>query len=106
MSFIGLGVTIAFAIIGAISDDDLFKVAGLGFVCLFVGLAFIVNGLMFSVPKKIIADKSSEGESQRRLDYVDPQTSGLKLPESNQIFTSVTEETTRQLKEKQPVPRS
>lgn len=106
VSFIGLGATIAFAIIGAISDDDLFKVAGLGFVCLFIGLAFIVNGLMFSVPKKVIADKSSEGESQRQLDYVDPQTSELKLPESNQIFTSVTEETTRQLKQKQPIPRS
>lgn len=105
IAFIGLGATIAFTIIGIIEDTDKLILAGLGFVCFCIGLAFLINGLHFSVPKKEIADKSSEGESQRQLDYIDPQTNELKLPESNQIFSSVTEETTRQLKQKQPIPR-
>lgn len=105
ISFIGFGAMIAFSIIGSVKDNDLFILAGLGFVCFCIGLAFLVNGLLFSIPKKQLADKSSEGESQRQLDYVDPQTNELKLPEANQIFSSVTEPTTRQLKQKQPVLR-
>lgn len=105
ISFIGLGAAIAFSIISIIADKGLVVLAGMGVVCLFIGLSFIVNGLLFTVPKKIIDDKSSEGEAQRRLDFNRIETNELKLPESNQVFTSVIEETTQHLKEKQPVSR-
>jgi hypothetical protein len=106
LAFIGLGAAIAFSIVGSIANEKLLVLAGLGVVCLFIGAAFLINGLLFSVPKKAVVDKSSEGENQRQLDYIDPETNGLKLPESNQIFSSVIEQTTRQLKQKQPIPRN
>lgn len=106
ISFIGLGAVIAFSLIGTFVEKDLFIVAAVGFVAFCIGLSFIVNGLLFTAPKKILADNSSEGENQRQLDYIDPQTNELILPESNQVFTSVIEETTQHLKEKQPVSRN
>lgn len=105
ISFIGLGAAIAFSIIASIMDKDLLIVAGMGVVTLFIGLSFIVNGLLFTMPRKIIADKSSEGESQRQLDFNQVETNELILPESNQVYTSVVEDTTRHLKEKQPISR-
>ncbi len=106
ISFIGLGAAIAFSIIGIFVEKDLVIVAGAGFVAFCIGLSFIVNGLLFTIPKKILSDNSFEGENQRQLDYIDPQTNELILPESNQVFTSVIEETTQHLKEKQPVSRN
>lgn len=106
ISFIGLGATIAFSIVSVLAkEEDLFVVAGAGLVCLFIGLSFLINGLLFSLPKKILADKSSEGETQRQLEFNQMDTSELILPESNQVFTSVIEETTQHLKEKQPILR-
>lgn len=105
ISFIGLGAAIAFSIIGSIKDDELLVLAGMGVVTLFIGLSFIVNGLLFTIPKKILADKSSEGEKQRELDQISADTNELILPESAHTFTSVVEETTQHLKEKQPIKR-
>lgn len=106
ISFIGLGATIALSIAAAVSkDDDLIFFAAAGLVTLFIGLSFVVNGLFFTVPKKILADKSSEGEAQRQLDFNQIETNELKLPQSNQVFTSVIDETTQHLKEKEPVFR-
>lgn len=106
ISFIGLGAAIALSIATAVSkDDDMIFFAAAGLVTLFIGLSFVINGLFFTVPKKILADNSSEGEAQRQLDYLAPQTNELKLPEANQIFTSVIDETTKHLQEKQPVLR-
>ncbi len=103
ISSIGLGATFAFAWLAQIvRDDGLFIAAALGMVAFFIGLSFIVNGLLLTVPKKVVSDKSTDADRQRELDA---QTSELVLPESNQVFTSVTENTTRHLKDKQPVPR-
>lgn len=105
ISFIGLGAAIAFSLIAAFVKDDLVILAGMGVVCLFIGLSFIVNGLFFTVPRKRLSDKSTEAESQRRLDGIsDPGTSELVLPpaSANDLFTSVTEHTTHQLKSERP----
>lgn len=103
ISFIGLGAAIAFGIIGVIGkEEELLVVAGLGFVAFCIGLSFIVNGLLFTVPKKILTDHTFEGDNQRRLDYLDPSTNELILPEASQHhFTSVVEHTTQHLKEKE-----
>lgn len=103
---IGLGATIAFTIISfVVTDGRLFGLAGLGLVTLLVGLGLIINGLIFTVPKKFLSDKSSAADSQRALDLTEAQTNELVLPASNDVFSSVTEHTTQHLKEKQPVSR-
>ncbi len=85
-------------------DAGVFFVAGLGIVTLFIGLSLIFNALLFTVPKKSVSDKSFDATSQREID-AGGQTNDLLLPQSNDVFSSVTEHTTRHLKEKQSVPR-
>lgn len=105
ISFIGLGAIIGFSIAAALNDNGLLFFAALGVITLCLGLSFIVNGLLFTIPKKVLPDKSSEGEAQRQLDFNQIETNELKLPQSNQVFTSVIDETTQHLQEKQPVFR-
>jgi len=104
---IGVGAAIAFFIASILmGDKGVFFVAGLGLVTFFIGLSFIINALFFTVPRKSLPDKSTDAQNQRRLDLTDAETNELQLPESNEVFSSVTEHTTRHLKEKQPIPRS
>jgi hypothetical protein len=102
---IGLGAAIAFAIVASVIDSDLLILAGLGVVTFLIGLSLVINGLLFTVPRKVLSDKSSDAWSQRELDAAESSTNELVLPESNNIFSSVTEHTTRHLKEKQPASR-
>lgn len=103
ISSVGFGAAIAFALVSIFSNDDgLLILAGMGMVTFFIGLSFVINGLLLTVPKKALSDKSSDAQHQRELDA---NTNELVLPESNQVFSSVTEQTTQHLKEKQPVPR-
>ena len=102
---IGLGAAIAFAIVASVIDSDLLILAGLGVVTFLIGLSLVINGLLFTVPRKVLSDKSSDAWSQRELDAAESSTNQLVLPESNNIFSSVTEHTTRHLKEKQPASR-
>ena len=108
ISFIGLGVTIAFLLASLIGPDKgVIVIAAAGLVTFFIGLAFVVNGLFLTVPKKILSDKSDDANSQRKLDVIESKTNELVLPEGNrEIFSSVTEHTTHQLKKKEPIPRS
>ncbi len=106
ISFIGLGTAIAFFLASIFGNDKgVIIIAAAGLITLFVGLSFIVNGLLFTIPKKSLADNSEEGDSQRRLDYLSPQTNELKLSEPNREFRSVTDETTQHLEQKIPVSR-
>jgi hypothetical protein len=104
---VGMGAAIGFAIASTLMrDSGVFFFVGLGVVTFFIGLSFILNALLFTVPKKTLSDKSSDARSQQALDIAEGTTNELMLPESNDIFSSVTEHTTQHLKEKQPVPRS
>ncbi len=110
ISSIGLGAAIAFSLVSFFSKDDgILMLAGMGLVTVFIGLSFVINGLLLTVPKKDVSDKSSEAQHQRELDAhrnePDVETNELALPEANQPVASVTEQTTRHLKEKQPVSR-
>lgn len=100
---IGAGAAIAFSIVATLVEADLAIVAGMGFVCFFIGLSFIINGLIFTVPKKTLPAQSTDAERQRELDSA--MTADLSLPESNQVFTSVTEHTTRQLADQEKARR-
>lgn len=77
-----------------VDDKDLLFLAGLGIVTFFIGLSFIINAFFFTVPKKSLLNKSGDADRQRELDA---NTGDLSLPESKEVFTSVTENTTRQL---------
>lgn len=97
ISSIGLGVALMFLLMVSKGADAVFMI-GLGLIAFLIGLGFVINGLLFTMPKKRLSDKSPDAESRHELDLAETQASELKLPESNNIFTSVTEETTRQLK--------
>lgn len=109
IALIGLGAAIAFtAATGFMKDDGLFVVAALGIVAFFIGLSFIINGLLLTIPKSEVADRSFDGDAQRALDArsaagVTAVTNDLALPEAREDFApSVVEETTRHLKEYVP----
>lgn len=104
MSSIGLGVAGGIAILSAfmfLKDEDFVFILGLGgIVCFFIGLGILLNGLLFTVPKKGLADRSSDADSQRQLDSRS-DTNDLQLPSTATNFrSSVTEHTTQHLKEK------
>jgi hypothetical protein len=103
VSSIGLGATLMFILISLAEEGALFMV-GAGLITFFIGLGIIINGFLFTVPPKSVADKSLEASSQRELDDAKAQTHELVLPESSSVFSSVTEHTTRHLKEKQLIP--
>lgn len=98
VSTIGIGAVIAFFLASFLmGDKGILMVAGAGLVTFFIGLAMILNTLLFSAPKKLLPDNSPEAESQRELDA---NTHELPLPESNQAYSSVTEHTTEHLNQK------
>lgn len=101
--FIGIGAALA-GVLASLVEADLFVLVIPGMILLFVGLAIMLNGLWFTIPRK-------------QLDYrynMPPEsldskqnTGGLKstapIPdvsrnESNRALPSVTEHTTHQLK--------
>ncbi|MEZ5428923.1 MAG: zinc ribbon domain-containing protein [Pyrinomonadaceae bacterium] len=102
VSFIGLGAALAFSIISLMAhNEDLLILAAAGVVTIFVGLALIFNGLIFSVPRKMLEENASEAEHQRQLDGLNATTNDLLMPpEAGREFSSVTEHTTRHLKKK------
>lgn len=103
ISSIGLGTAIALSVVAAaMQKEEMVFLAGLGVITFFIGLGFILNGFFLTVPKKNLSDKSSNATRQRELDA---NTNELVLPESHSVFSSVTENTTQHLKEKQPVSR-
>ena len=106
LSCIGLGAAIGITLVSMVmKDSDVIFMAALGLVTFFLGLGFILNGVFLTVPKKGLADRSSDADSQRRLDGITGTTNDLKLPEPASLFSSVTENTTQHLAEKQPVRR-
>jgi hypothetical protein len=97
ISGVGLGAAIAFSIVaGAFfrEKEEFFFLAAAGVVCFFIGLAYILNAVFASIPRRLIEDRSTEATRQRELDAT---TSDLVLPEARQEFVSVVEQTTRNL---------
>lgn len=103
VSGIGLGVAIAFSLFSvAMKEEGVFFLAGLGLVTLFIGLSLLINALLFTVPKNDLSDKSDDAQTQRELDGGAQSTGEFTLPPSK-TFASVTEHTTHQLSDKQPL---
>lgn len=103
LASIGLGVAGGVAILSAVMylrDTDLVFLLGLGgIVCFFIGFGILLNGLLFSVPKKRLPNRSTNASLQRELDDAS-DTNELRLPARPASFASVTEHTTKHLQEK------
>lgn len=102
LSSIGFGTALGISLVSVMmGDSDLMFLGALGFVTFFIGLGFILNGVFLTVPRRELPDRSSDAERQRELDLDPASTSDLVLPQGNPgSFASVTENTTRHLKEK------
>ena len=106
LSSIGLGAAIGISLVSMVmADGDVIFLAALGIVTFFLGLGFILNGVFLTVPRKALPDRSAEADSQRQLDGLPADTNEPKSPLPASLFSSVTENTTQHLKEKQPEPR-
>ena len=104
LSSIGFGTALGITLVSMVmKDDDIIFLAAMGVVAFFIGIGFVLNGMFLTVPKKLLPDKSVDADRQRYLDS--SPTNDLVLPESSGVFTSVTENTTRHLNEKDPMPR-
>jgi hypothetical protein len=105
MSSIGVGTALGISLVSIISSEEgLFFLASLGLIAFFIGVGLILNGVFLTVPRSALPDRSSDADRQRELD-LPPHTNDLALPESANVFSSVTEHTTRHLKENEPTRR-
>ena len=104
LSSIGFGAAVGISVASIFMNDrDVIFLAGLGVVLFFIGIGFILNGVFLTVPRKMMADRSSEAERQLSLDRIAGDSSEVRLPNAPAAasFSSVTENTTRHLEEKQ-----
>jgi hypothetical protein len=103
VAFVGFGVALSFLFVSIASKDtELLKLAGLGGVTFFIGLAFIINGYLHTIGPKTVADTSDNADAQRILDST---TADLLPPQPANAdpirpFRSVTENTTTHLDQK------
>ncbi|HXG68490.1 MAG TPA: hypothetical protein VNO70_25570, partial [Blastocatellia bacterium] len=101
---VGFGVKLSFLLVGiSLKQEALFFPAGAGLVLFLIGLGLVINGLVFSLPRKYAFDHSPEARAQRVLDQLSGPaaiTDG-DLASANPIAPpSVTEHTTHQLSDK------
>jgi hypothetical protein len=104
MTFIGLGAICGVAI-ASMHDEGILVVMMPAMAAFFIGLGILVNGLMFSLPRKRLP--KAEGDTQAALELEPsqrgaPDTAGFSpgprlVMSSNPASASVTEHTTRHL---------
>ena len=89
-SFVGLGATVFFALFASI-EPDMLPMIGLGVVMFLIGLAILVNGWHFTLPKRKAGEEEAERDRLREL---------IGAPEARYLAPpppSVVEHTTREL---------
>jgi len=101
----GFGAALLIFLVGAgLGAHDLIPFSALGLIAFLVGLGMVINGLVFTVPRKTLANRSVDAESQRRLEAAG-QGAAQQLSSTNDLSSgdriaprsSVTEHTTHQL---------
>ena len=103
---IGLGATIA-AILMTLDDAHFFPFVTPSLITFLVGLGMVINGMMFTVPRKKLPGNADDALSQKVLDsgvnrssYEAPAPANLTnelAPGSKPQLTSITEHTTHHL---------
>ena len=103
MAFIGIGASFG-GIIASMAEEGLFVLIIPGMIALFIGLAIILNGLLFTLPRKRVRDHGDEALAQKALDAaiksagLVPEAPTNALNSGEPTMASVTEHTTHQLK--------
>ena len=95
----------------SLKEQILIPFISLGVATFLIGLGLVINGLAFTIPRKTIADRSDEAQSQRELEargqssYPANQLSAGSQVTNDPIAgrPSVTEHTTHHLNPKHPV---
>jgi len=110
MAAIGLGATLVLLIM-ALDKGDFIPFITPALVTFLVGLGIIVNGLLFTVPRKQLPGEAYDALSQKVLDsgpnripYEAPAAGQLtnELPTTPRLQSSITEHTTHHLKTNKP----
>ena len=64
---IGVGVALLMFLM-SLNSHDLIPFVALGLITFLIGLGLVINGLAFTIPRKTLADRSEDAESQRELE--------------------------------------
>jgi hypothetical protein len=98
----GLGGALLLFLMG-LKEHDLMAFTALGVIAFLIGLGIVINGLVFTIPRKTLADRSEEARAQKELESktrtnfgqlaAGSPTNDLPAP-----VPSVTEHTTHHLK--------
>ncbi|MBK9215033.1 MAG: zinc ribbon domain-containing protein [Chloracidobacterium sp.] len=98
LASIGLGAAIAMSFVSIVKgQEDLLFLAGLGLVAFFIGLGFILNGIFLTVPRHGAAEAQTDTEILKGLD-IGANDLQIPAPPARDLFSSVTEHTTKHLK--------
>jgi len=101
---IGLGAALLIFLM-SIEAHDLIPFISLGLITFLIGLGLVINGLVFTVPRRKIADRSGDADAQKELEAEQNYSNQLlKGPNTNDLQRatlkpqpSVTEHTTHHL---------
>jgi hypothetical protein len=74
---IGLGAALLLFLM-SLNQHDLMPFISLGIVTFLIGLGLVINGMAFTVPPKVIDDRSDEAWSQRELELQMQSSSSAK----------------------------
>ena len=106
-ALVGIGASLGI-FLASLEAQDLIPFIAVGLLAFFVGLGIVINGLVFTIPRKKIADRSDEAQSQKELEsraqvnQLSPSSQTTNdLPSSADHLVgrfSVTEHTTHQLR--------
>jgi hypothetical protein len=100
---VGLGATIV-TFFMAMIEGDIFPVVGLGLITFLIGLGFIINGMVFTLPRKEIPNRLSGPTERQPLDQPSEATPVPNSSVARPLTAgSVTEHTTQHLGHKQPL---
>lgn len=66
-ALVGLAVSLAI-FLASLEAEDLIPFIALGLIVFFIGLGIIINGLVLTIPRKTLANRSAEAQSQRELE--------------------------------------
>jgi hypothetical protein len=103
LSSIGAGAAIGLSVAALLaSQRDMFFLAGLGLVAFFLGLGFILNGFLLTVPKRSLPEAPTDIGPAREVALPAGRHADVQLPQApaEVLFPSVTEHTTQHLEEK------
>lgn len=100
---VGLGATLVI-FLASLEAHDLIPFIALGLIAFLIGLGILINGLVFTIPRKTVADRSAEAQAQKELDtrirnsvIAQPVTNELDSSSYPAVRSSVTEHTTHHL---------